>query len=255
MTVDDRPERGAARTSRFDHAYQMLRDRIVQGVYRPEQRLTEMELARDLAVSRPTIRMALVRLEREGLVVTQPNRGASVRSISGREAIQMLRVREVLDGLVAAVAAEAATAAEIQALAGIVAEIERVPVDAWQRMYPTLAERFQAVLLQAAHDDLLVRHLASLNDTLVRCQHRDALVPGPRDRVGAGLRAIVRALQDRDVAGAEQAMRQYASGVRLALARHLANNADGVVAHADGAVSPRGGITLANERLWGRKQD
>src|SRR3954451_11400648 len=113
MAVQDGPDRPATRTSRFDHAYQVLRDRIVQGVYLSDQRLTEMELARDLAVSRPTIRMALVRLEREGLVVTQPNRGASVRSISVREALQMLRIREVLDGLAAALAAEAATAAEL----------------------------------------------------------------------------------------------------------------------------------------------
>jgi DNA-binding GntR family transcriptional regulator len=221
MTVRDRPESGAARTSRFDHAYQVLRDRIVQGTYGPDRRLTEMELARDLAVSRPTVRMALVRLEREGLVVTQPNRGASVRSISAREALQMLRVREVLDGLVAALAAEAATTAELQALAAIVGEIERVPAADWSRTYPPLFDRFQAVLLRAARDDLLVRHLASLNDLLVRCQYRAALVPGPREQVLAELHALVQALRDRDAARAEQAMRQYASGVRLALARSI----------------------------------
>src|SRR3954454_4487711 len=120
MAVQDGPDRPATRTSRFDHAYQVLRDRIVQGVYLPEQRLTEMELARELGVSRPTIRMALVRLEREGLVVTQPKRGASVRSIGTAEAVRPPRIREVLAGLAAALAPESATPAEIDEMAAVV---------------------------------------------------------------------------------------------------------------------------------------
>src|SRR3954463_16766990 len=145
MAVQDGPDRPTTRTSRFDHAYQVLRDRIVQGVYLSEQRLTEMELARDLAVSRPTIRMALVRLEGEGLGVTQPNRGASGRAISLREALQMLRVREALDGLAAALAAEASTPDELSGLAAIVAQLEQVSELDWPFEYPSLSGRFRGL--------------------------------------------------------------------------------------------------------------
>jgi DNA-binding GntR family transcriptional regulator len=191
-----------------------------------------MELARDLAVSRPTIRMALVRLEREGLVVTQPNRGASVRAIGLREAIQMLRVQEVLDGLVAALAAESATPEELDAMADVVAQMERLTASYQDREYAALDARLHALILQAAHDDLLERQLASLNYVLVRYQYRIVLVDGWRQRSLAEHRAILQAIIRGDAAGAEQAMRQHVSHVRATLMQGVGAAGDGALAHA-----------------------
>jgi DNA-binding GntR family transcriptional regulator len=233
MTALESRDGPAIRTSRFDHAYQAMRDRIVQGVYRSDQRLTEMELARDLAVSRPTIRMALVRLEREGLVVTQPNRGASVRSISVREAMQMLRVREVLDGLVAALAAESATTEELDEMKAIVEQMAEIEETDRLQEYSALNVRLHALILRAARDDLLEQQLASLNYALVRYQYRTVLVPGRRDQSLAEHRAIVQALWSRDAAAAEQAMRQHVSHVRATLAKSVARTCDGTATRSD----------------------
>ena len=208
-------------TSRFDRAYQSLRDRIVQGTYQSDQRLTEMELSRDLGVSRPTIRMALVRLEREGLVVIQPNRGASVRSIGPAEAIRTLRIREVLDGLAASLAAEAAMPAELDEMAAIVEQMAQLQAPDEHREYSALTARLHALIMQAARDDLLERQLASLNYALVRFQYRAVLVPGRRDRSLAEHRAIVDALRKRDPVGAERAMRQHVSHVRMTLSKSV----------------------------------
>ena len=87
----------------------VIRDGILTGTYGPNQRLTEMDLSAELGVSRQTVGIALVRLEQEGLVVTQPNRGASVRSVSVAEALRALRVREALEGVAASLAAQFVT--------------------------------------------------------------------------------------------------------------------------------------------------
>ena len=226
-----RRDSAVAATGRFGRAYRDLRDRIVQGVYRSDQRLTEMQLARDLGVSRPTIRMALVRLEREGLVVTRPNRGASVRSIGTLEAIRTLRIREVLDGLAAALAAEAATARELDEMVAIVEQMERLQESHEHREYSALTARLHALIVRAARDDLLERQLASLNDALVRHQFRTVLIPVRWDQSLAEHRAIVAALRNRDAVAAERAMRQHVSLVRAMLTKavatsHGANGAD-----------------------------
>jgi DNA-binding GntR family transcriptional regulator len=212
-------DRTTAGTSRFDQAYQGLRDRIVRGVYRSDQRLTEMELARDLGVSRPTIRMALVRLEREGLIVTRANRGASVRSIGPAEAIRTLRLREVLDGLAAALAAESATPDELDQMAAIVEEMATLKEPDQLSAYSGLNGRLHALILKAARDDLLERQLSSLNYALVRYQYRTVLAPGRRDRSLAEHRAIVEAIRRRDPEAAEQAMRRHVSQVRTILSK------------------------------------
>lgn len=224
--MHDRRDSAATRTSRFDRAYRSLRDRIVEGVYLSDQRLTEMELSRDLGVSRPTIRMALVRLEREGLIVTQPNRGATVRSISVAEAIRVMRVREVLEGLVASLAAESATAEELAEMADVLDQMERLQGPDQQPEYAALNGRLHALILRAARDDLLERQLASLNYALVRYQYRTVLGERRSDQSLAEHRAIVQALRNRDAAGAERAMRQHVSHVRATLSKSVALKTD-----------------------------
>lgn len=206
-------------TSRFDRAYLELRDRIVQGIYQPNQRLTEMDLSKDLGVSRPTIRMALVRLEQEGLVVSRPNRGASVRSMKLPEALSTLRVREVLEGLTATLAAESATRAELDEMAAIIKKMERLQAPNELAEYSAQNAKLHALILRAARDENLERLVSSLNHALVRYQYRTVLVPGRRDQSLEEHRAIVCALKKRDAVAAEQAMRTHVSHVRDTLSQ------------------------------------
>src|SRR6185312_3336921 len=65
-----------------DEAYRALHDAIVCGRLQPNERLVEADLGEALGVGRAAIRTALVRLEQEGLVERERNRGARVRLIS-----------------------------------------------------------------------------------------------------------------------------------------------------------------------------
>src|SRR4051812_49156303 len=66
-----------------DDGYRALRDAIVAGELLPSERLVEEALARRLGLGRAAIRMALVRLEHDGLVERERNRGARVRRAGG----------------------------------------------------------------------------------------------------------------------------------------------------------------------------
>src|SRR4051794_13202567 len=88
----------------------------MRGEYLPGERLVEAQLCERFGVSRFNVRAALSDLSAEGLVEVQRNKGAQVRKVSLSEAIEITEVRMVLEGLVAARAAERVTAAQVREL-------------------------------------------------------------------------------------------------------------------------------------------
>lgn len=86
-----------------------LRSDLARGEYHPRERLVESELVARYGFARATVRSALVQLATEGLVERSPNRGASVRSLSIDEGIELAEVRRELEALCARDAAEKAT--------------------------------------------------------------------------------------------------------------------------------------------------
>jgi DNA-binding GntR family transcriptional regulator len=67
-----KPDRAISASKRVEAH---LRKAIHAGKLRPRQRIIEEDLARELEVSRGPVREALLRLERDGLVVTTSRRG------------------------------------------------------------------------------------------------------------------------------------------------------------------------------------
>lgn len=83
--------------TRKDSVVEEVKRGIVVGAIIPGQRMTEMDLAEKLKVSRPTLREALMQLTREGVLVQEPYRGIRVADASATDIIQLARVRESLD--------------------------------------------------------------------------------------------------------------------------------------------------------------
>ncbi|MGB9195956.1 MAG: GntR family transcriptional regulator [Terriglobales bacterium] len=95
-TPSAKPERGISASK---HVEAHLRQAIHAGKLRPRQRIIEEDLARELKVSRGPVREAILRLERDGLVVTTSRRGTFIRDISLTEIDVIFRMRAKLEGL------------------------------------------------------------------------------------------------------------------------------------------------------------
>jgi len=76
-------------------------DDIVTGGYRPGQRIQEQHVAEAMGVSRGPVREALRILERDGLVVIHPRRGAQVTHLTVGEVKEIFDIRMVLSALAA----------------------------------------------------------------------------------------------------------------------------------------------------------
>jgi len=112
------------RGSEAEEGYERLYQAILRGEFQPNERLIETELAQRYDVGRAAIRTTLARLEQDGLVEREPNRGARVRAISEEEAVETLEARAVLEGLAARYAARNVTDGDIADLRAIVGEME-----------------------------------------------------------------------------------------------------------------------------------
>jgi DNA-binding GntR family transcriptional regulator len=84
----------------------LIEEAIMKGSIMPGQRLSTDGLARDFKVSHIPVREALKQLEAQGMVIQEPNKGARVVSLSKDDIKSIFEVRETLEGLATAMAAE-----------------------------------------------------------------------------------------------------------------------------------------------------
>ena len=76
-----------------------IKKAIYAGELRPRERIIEEDIASRLQCSRGPVREALLRLERDGLVVTIPRRGTFIHDISVESIDVVFRIRGKLEGL------------------------------------------------------------------------------------------------------------------------------------------------------------
>ncbi|MCI1859520.1 MAG: GntR family transcriptional regulator [Sporolactobacillus sp.] len=82
-----------------DEVYVRLRDRIVDGTLKPGAVLRDLDLAKQLGVSRTPIREALLKLEDEGFVITRPNRSTKVADVRPEDAYWLYSIVWTLEKL------------------------------------------------------------------------------------------------------------------------------------------------------------
>lgn len=146
-------------------AYHQIRQGIVEGVYRPGERIVETRLADDLQLSRTPIREAIRMLQSEGLVHSLPNRGATVRALTAADIGDLYEVRGRLEALAGELAARRATKEQIDrlgaseaAFAAAVRHIDINDIEAIRTVFG-LNDEFHGAMLEAAHNSRLTQTL------------------------------------------------------------------------------------------------
>ena len=214
-----------------------LREMIVGGELKPGTRIAELALVERLGASRTPIRMALVRLQEEGLLAPLPGGGFPVKDFSESDIHDAIELRGTLEGLAARMAAERGVGAVLIAEARDCLEridallAEPVLSEASFTGYVEQNGRFHALLAEMAGSDLVARQIeratmlpfASPNGfVLVQAtgaRARDTLVVAQAQH-----RAVVDAIVRREGARAEALMREHAriahANLRDALQSH-----------------------------------
>ncbi len=112
------------RRSTTDQVLHELRAAILGGRIEPSEQLPEAALARAFGTGRSAIREALRQLMQEGLVVTEPNRGARVRPILTSDVIDLYMARTAIEVAAVQQAIERQDRLELSDLRATQAQIE-----------------------------------------------------------------------------------------------------------------------------------
>ena len=87
-----------------DQVYRKLLDAISEGTLQSGTRITQEDLAEQLAVSRQPVHQALRLLKQDGFVVDAPGRGVLVAPLDAAWLANVYQVRSALDALAARLA-------------------------------------------------------------------------------------------------------------------------------------------------------
>jgi len=198
-------------------------ERIVQDQgLQPGDRIgSGRELAERFGVSRTVIRDALAALQQRGLVEQRPGVGVFVRDGS-REVVanllgQMLRfeavtlrelfeARFVIEEHNARQAAHLATPEQLVQLGDLIAQMEHARNG---RQFIEADVEFHEVLAEAAGNRVFTAILRGLHPVLLDSMNRGLASTGSRASALVDHRAILEALNRRDAAAAERAMREH----------------------------------------------
>jgi DNA-binding GntR family transcriptional regulator len=200
-----------------DRAVEYLRGQILTGEFAAGERLGEVELAGELAMSRTPVRQALLRLAGEGLVEVAPNRGARVIVRSERELEHVFELRARLEGLAALQAATRASDQQIEMLDELA---EQIGVHAEKRemaMVTELNARFHGTLVEIADSATLATSVAGLVHVSVLARTHSSFDDAALRRSVAHHREIVAALRAHDGEWAESVMRSHLFSARASL--------------------------------------
>ncbi len=208
---------------RSDHVVEKLEQLILEGHYRPGEKLREQVLADELGVSRAPLREAIRTLEGRRLLARTPRSGVQVVGLSIDDLEQILVTREALEGMAARQAAENMTVAEVNALRSATTALETGTDSAVGAVYRSGPDNdFHRLIAKGSRnswlEELLIRDIYSLL-RIYRIQA--ARRPDVQDSL-AEHHAIIDRIHARDGDGAEAAMRAHLRGAReraMALAR------------------------------------
>ncbi len=188
---------------------EQVTDRVRQAILdlrlRPGERLIERELTESLGVSRATVREVIRQLAAEGLVTVVPQRGAEVTSLSASDAADIYEMRASLEALAVRRFVQRASEEQVRALREAVDEIARSAVSGEVHDHLGAKDRFYDVLMDGSASGPLQQTLAGLQARVRLLRATSLSAPGRPAEAAEELRAVVDAVEARDVEAAAQA--------------------------------------------------
>ena len=192
-----------------EKVFQYLRNHILAGSIEPGASLIETRLADELGVSRTPIREAFRKLELEGLVFSEPNKGVVVKGISPQDTKDIFAIRMHLEPLAARWAAQRITQEEISELE------ENVQLMAFYLERSNIQQankkntEFHEIIFRAAKSKPLKQILISLQEYVHLARLASLRKPGRPEKAMEEHKDIMKAIISGDQGKAAEYMYQH----------------------------------------------
>ena len=154
-----------------DVVFNTLRQAILRGELKPGERLMEIQLANKLGVSRTPIREAIRKLEKEGLVTIEPRRGAYASQISTDDMVEILEVRQNMEGLAAFFAASRMKPEQMRELEDVSKKYNEAVSEGNMQDMITYDTRFHRIIVESCNNKILVQMIEQLQELVLRFRY------------------------------------------------------------------------------------
>jgi DNA-binding GntR family transcriptional regulator len=189
--------------------YEVLREKILRGIFHPEQRLVEAELAESLKTNRARIRRVLARLEHDGLVTIERYRGARVRMVSEQEAMEVFETRAVLEPYLVRQTVARATDADRARLKALIGQMQQALDSGNPGAVGRGSRAIREEMWRISGHQTISQLLDMLNTKLIRFWYRSVMVPERARSIKTELEAAVNAICEGSADAASAAMARY----------------------------------------------
>ena len=182
-----------------DSIYVQLRDEIFSAKYKPNELITERQIAEKYGTSKLTAGEVLQRLCSEGHLTSYPRSGYMVTVLTPVEIRQLNRIRTVIESLVLEIICAECSGEEIRSLRQLID-----PQHTQERSFAEQNRRFHMGLAELTHDRFIISSLMEILGSLSRVEQNvsSLFVDSWQDEH----KHIVDALARRDIAAAKQAL-------------------------------------------------
>ncbi|MEJ8476547.1 GntR family transcriptional regulator [Roseibium algae] len=188
-------------------AYQGVLKLIRDGEIHPGERVKEASVAKMMGVSRTPVREAIRRLQAEGRVVLEAQRGAVVAELNRQEMAELFAVRERLEGIASGQAAQHASDAEVDVLEKILEETTEPSLS--KRELNQLNWKLHFAIYHGAHNRFLIKMVEAIADSMALLRGSHHIPEGRPGELYGEHKRIVDAIRARDPDAAEAAARAH----------------------------------------------
>lgn len=151
--------------------YEELKMQILTGAIVPGTRMMEVDLAREMGVSRTPIREAIRKLEKEGLVTIEPRRGAYASRISTQDMVEILEVRQNMEGLAAYFAASRMQPDKMEELEEASENYNKAVASGNMEDMIKYDTKFHRVIVESCNNKILVQMIEQLQELVLRFRY------------------------------------------------------------------------------------
>jgi DNA-binding GntR family transcriptional regulator len=197
---------GPARSAELT-AYEYLRGEILSGRLPGGTPLRQEAIAAQLGMSRIPVRDAIAHLAASGLVTYEANRRVIVTMLGESDLSELFEMRAVLEGLAARHAVEKLTRQDFEQLSWLAARMDQTERD--EDQWIPIHHEFHELLCRRAGRPRLAREIQRLRQAVEPYVRVLISIHGAAELSKSRHEVLVKSIQGRDPAGAEQLVRDH----------------------------------------------
>jgi DNA-binding GntR family transcriptional regulator len=207
-------------------AYEKLKNSILEGKLVAGEIYSELELARELGVSRTPVREALLKLAAENFVVLYSRRGMSVNYFSRRDIEDLFELRQAVEESIVSKLIENLDQGQLDGVRSIIAEQEECAKNNYdESLFLEIDRRFHLFLIESSGNRFMAQTYNNIRDYVIITARKALVKTGRVYEVINEHKAILDALCEKNIVKAKEAIQKHLTTSKLTALEGRTDNA------------------------------